>query len=113
MCVECGATLASEPAAPRIRRVLSPVALGVFATLMVASAAYGLTSNLGGDTGSIADKVAAAPPAATPEQAPPPPPGAPPPPAPRPSSRPRRSRAPGSNAAALDGLSRSAQQACA
>ena len=43
MCVECGAAVASEPRAPRVRRVLSPVALGVFATLMVASAAYGLT----------------------------------------------------------------------
>jgi hypothetical protein len=64
MCVECGVAVASERRAPRVRRVLSPVALGVFATLMVASAAYGLTSNLGGDTPSIVDKVAAAPPAA-------------------------------------------------
>jgi hypothetical protein len=70
MCVECGAAVASEPRAARVRRVLSPVALSVFATLMVASAAYGLTSNLGGDTPSIADKVAAAPPATAPPSTP-------------------------------------------
>src|SRR4051794_19002698 len=77
MCVECGAAVASDPPASRIRRVLSPVALGVFATLMVASAAYGLTSNLGGDTPSIVDKVAAAPPVAAATPSPPAPPTAP------------------------------------
>jgi hypothetical protein len=72
VCVECGASIAPERGARRLRWALQPVALGVFATLMVASAAYGITSNLG-DTPSIVDKVAAAPPqaAATPPQAPP------------------------------------------
>jgi hypothetical protein len=62
MCVECGAAVAPEPgAARRFRWALRPAALGVFATLMVASAAYGLSSNLGDDP-SVVDQVAAAPP---------------------------------------------------
>src|SRR3954469_13600008 len=66
MCVECGAAVAPAPgAARRFRWALQPAALGVFATLMVASAAYGITANLG-DTPSIGDKDAAArPPDAT------------------------------------------------
>jgi hypothetical protein len=44
--------------------VLSPLALGLFATLMVASAAYGLTTNLSGSP-SLAQKVAAAQPQAS------------------------------------------------
>jgi hypothetical protein len=85
MCVECGAAVASEPR-PRIRRVLSPVALGVFATLMVASAAYGLSSNLGADTQPAAGKLALAPPVATPAPAPAPAPPAPPATTPQPST---------------------------
>jgi hypothetical protein len=81
MCVECGAAVTCESRAPRLRRVLSPVALGGFATLMVASAAYGLISNFGGDTPAIADKVAAAPPATAAPPAPAPAPAAAPTPA--------------------------------
>jgi hypothetical protein len=85
ICVECGAAVAPERGARRLRWALQPVALGVFATLMVASAAYGLTSNLG-DTPAVVDRVAAAPPQAAPPtaQAPPaptPPPAPPTPPA--------------------------------
>src|SRR3954447_14937209 len=70
MCVECGAAVAPEPsAARRFRWALQPAALGVFATLMVASAAYGLSSNLGDDP-SVTDQGAVAPPPAAPTPAP-------------------------------------------
>jgi hypothetical protein len=77
-----------------VRRVLSPLALVLFATLMVASAAYGITSNLS-DSPSIVDKVAAAqpqPPAApAPAATPPTPPAAttPAPSTPAPSPAPK------------------------
>ena len=83
MCVECGVAVAPDPKAARVRRVLSPTVLGLFATLMVASAAYGVTSNAGGENASIPDKIASAAPAqpapAAPAQHAP---AAPPPPAP-------------------------------
>jgi hypothetical protein len=85
MCVECGAAVAPAPGAVRrFRWAMQPAALGVFATLMVASAAYGLTSNLG-ENPSIADQVAAAPPQAAPPAPASPPPAAAAAPAPAPA----------------------------
>jgi hypothetical protein len=68
ICVECGsAAPARKP--HRARRAAPPVAVALFGTLMAASAAYGLTANLGGSTPAPKQQVAAATPTPTPRPA--------------------------------------------
>jgi len=76
ICVECG-----SPAPERVRaarRAAPPIAVALFATLMAASAAYGLTANLGGKTPVPTQQVAAAPPPTATATAATPPPTSPP-----------------------------------
>jgi type IV secretory pathway VirB10-like protein len=71
MCVECGAA-APRPRGPRLRRIAQPLALAIFAVLVVASAAFGVTSNFGGDSVHTQALAAAQPPAPAPAATPPP-----------------------------------------
>jgi hypothetical protein len=80
ICVECGAAVPhGRNTGARLRNAARPLALATFATLIVTSAAYGLTANAGLDDAAV--KVADGPPPAAPA-APAPPPAAQPAPAP-------------------------------
>src|SRR3954464_7612120 len=93
ICVECGAAVPrSRSVRARLRNAARPLALAGFATLIVTSAAYGITANAGLDAAAV--KVAAAPPQ-TPPAAPAPPPTTPPaPPAATPAPTPPADTAP-------------------
>src|SRR6476661_4115944 len=65
ICVECGAAVPrARGVRARLRTAGRPVALAGFATLVVTSAAYGITAQAGRDSSAVKAAVAAAPPAA-------------------------------------------------
>jgi hypothetical protein len=94
ICVECGTPVRTRRAAARLRPALRPLVLALFAVLLVTSAAYGLTADLGRKpdrlrqlavvptTTTPAPAPAPAPPATTPAPTPPDTTPAPAPPAP-------------------------------
>jgi hypothetical protein len=89
ICVECGAAVPrARGMRARLRTAGRPLALAVFATLVVTSAAYGITAQAGRDSSAVKAAVAAAPPAATPPAATPQPPAQPAPAQPAPAPAP-------------------------
>src|SRR3954464_7738698 len=66
ICVECGAAVRRARSLPaRLRAGARPLALAGFATLIVTSAAYGITAQAGRDESAVKEAVPAAPPAVT------------------------------------------------
>jgi hypothetical protein len=98
ICVDCG-TVTRPRRGSRLRPALRPLALSVFAILVVTSAAYALTVDAGRSSGGLAE-VAAAPPTTTtpaapaPATTPAPAPAEDPPAAPEPTPKPKPDPAP-------------------